>query len=327
MDGNLRSDAGFSVGEEYPSVFGSYPGGTSYYIEEDGSVVSHAAFLVREFHHQGLRMKIGLIGSVVTAREYRGRGMARTILRSIMEELGRQGCAIAVLWSDREDFYQPLGFYRGGRELDFRFSSDDVPTVDASVVEFDADRHSHWVWRLYQRHDVRLDRSLEEQKQLCRVPKARIFLTEREGKATSYLAIHKGADFKNYIHEWGGNIDDVQQSVARVQKEWFAGEDLTLIAPKHYDVGPLLRISSVHWDGVLGLIRVLDRNQLLCLYRDYLRSLGVAFSYQREKNLALVGDSTFDVSADFSIIRLVFGDDHPAHHPVLPFFLWGFDSI
>lgn len=327
LDNVLRSNVDFSVGQEYPSVFGDFPGGESFYIEQDGRVVSHAAMVVREFQHQDIRFRIGLIGSVVTASRYRGRGMAKAILASILQEMRKRHCLLALLWSDKPDFYQPIGFYPGGREADFRFCAEDVPTFPLKAVEYEPEQHAHVLWRLYQKHDVRLDRSLEEQKNLCRIPRARIFLTEREGKPTSYIVIHKGVDFENYVHEWGGDINDVQQNVAYVQRHFFPDENLTLIAPKHYNLGPLYRIASTNWDGILGLINVLDRAKVLAIYGNYLRSQGVSHSYDKKREVLCFAEKEVDVSTDYRVMKLVFGDNTTATFPVIPFFLWGLDSV
>lgn len=327
LDQQLRDRAGFSIQDEYPSVFGEYPGGESLFVERNGKVVSHLAYVARDFHHPEFRLKIGLIGSVATAAEYREQGFASTLVRSALTELKSKGCAIALLWSDTPEFYVGFGFERAGRERDFRFSPQAVLEGATSSVPFDPGRHGHWIWRLYLKHAGRLDRSLEEQKRLFRVPKARVFVTEKDGEVTSYLVIHKGADFANYIHEWGGDLMAVRDNIASTQKQFFAEQPLTLIAPSHYDLAPLRSIASEEWPGVLGLIKVLDRGTVMANYLNHLKKLGRVASWQRDAGTLKVDGQLYPVQQESDFIKLVFGNEETPVLPVLPFFLWGFDSI
>lgn len=327
LDSQLRPDMGYSIWDEYPSVFGEYPGGGSHVAVDKGKVVSHAAFVTREFQYGDLRMRIGLVGSVVTSPEYRGQGMAKRVLTETINELKKRGCAIAVLWTGQPDFYRHLGFFRTGRELDYRFTPDGVPSTDQIAIEYDESRHAHWVWRLYQKHDVRVDRSLEEQKKLCRVPGARLFLTERDGRVLSYIVIHKGADFKNYIHEWGGQPDEVAQNISWVQRNHFRQHNLTLIAPAHYHLREIDHIASAQWYGVLGMMRVLNRPKLIATYLDHVKRVGYEATYFRRDNIIRFPEGVASVVRDEDLLNLVFGEGAFPEYPAIPFFLWGFDSI
>ena len=323
LDSTLRQDAGFSVREEYPSLFGEYPGGESWLIENDGRPASHLGIVVREFRHPAYRVKIGLIGSVVTAPEFRSHGMASLLIREALTALKRRGVAVCVLWSDASEFYRPFGFFRAGHEIDFKFSFSSVagvPDINDQVMPYQPERHAHLTWHLYQRHEVKVDRSLEEHKRLMQIPRSRTFVTEREGKVTSYIVENKGADFENYIHEWGGPILEVRRNLAWVQTRVMADRHLTLIAPAHYDLEPLRTIAVRRWEGVLGLINVLDRRAVLRAYADFLRASG------ESEGLGTVPEK------DFDLIRKVFGaggemTEGGSSSPRLPFFLWGFDSI
>ena len=328
LDETLRPDWDFSISQEYPSIFGEFPGGESFYVRENGRIVSHAALIVREFQHGEHRLKIGMVGSVTTSKDFRGRGMAKAVLSQTIEEMRRRGCILGCLWSGQHEFYRPLGFYRAGQEVDLRFSSDTVPDIQGpGSIEFDPVLHGHKLWRLYQRHDVRVDRSLEEQKRLVKIPRVKIFLTEKEGKITSYIVIHKGADFENYIHEWGGDISEVFRNVAWVQKHRFEGKNLTLIAPSHYELGPLEAAALASWQGVLGLVKVLDRRKLIALYLNYLREIEMPHELTKDETLEMM-DEKFDLKDEESLLRVVLGNNTlDTTHPVLPFFLWGLDSI
>ncbi len=326
LDASLRQNAGFSIQDEYPAIFGDYPGGHSLYAEVGGEVIAHVAYLTRVFRHPLFHFKIGLIGSVVTHPDFRGHGIAPALLKEALLQLKNNGCLLSVLWTDNPDLYRPLGFERAGREQALRFSAAGIADADLSdpVFPFDPKRHVEGVYRLYLQHKLTVDRSLQEFKRLCRVPNARLFVTLNQDAVTSYTVVNKGLDFPDYIHEWGGKLETVRANVARVQKQLMPEKQLTLIAPGDYDLKLLRLMSSDSWEGVLGMVRLLDRQRLRALYLDYLKAIG-------EKNWMgeeWGGDGrSVPTRTDSDFVSAVIGTDSKPEHPVLPFFLWGLDSV
>jgi len=327
LDTELRKDYSFSVREEYPALFSEFPGGESLVVTQEERVVSHLGYVVREFQCADYRMKIGLIGSVVTEKAYRGQGIASRLLKKAFEELRSKGCVISLLWSDNAPFYLPLGFFRAGRERDYKFSKDSVPDVTLNVRQATL-QDTNLIWRLYQRNQLKVDRSLEEQKNLLQIPKAHVFVADKEGQVTAYVAVNKGADFENYIHEWGGNPHDVMQLISYVQKNILPENDLTLIAPDKVDLNPIKQFAIEKWNGAVGLFKILDRTMLLSLYENYLNKHQILYSWNREQNGILFGKEEAFLRNDQEILQVIFGEgETPQTHPELPFFLWGFDSI
>ncbi len=71
----VLSDGG-SLSSEYPLLFGDEPTGHLLALESDGEVRSACAMLVRDFLVGSMSVRVGMIGSVVTAPEWRGAGLA-----------------------------------------------------------------------------------------------------------------------------------------------------------------------------------------------------------------------------------------------------------
>ena len=326
LNEELRPKASHSIEEEYPSLFGSYPGGESLYVEKNNRVVSHVGHMAREFQHALFRFRFGMLGSVITDHRFRGMGMASSLLREALQELRRKGAILALLWSEHTEFYLPLGFHRAGRETDLRFAPERMPEQTGTVREFETQDLTS-LWRLYQRHSLKIDRSLEELRALCRIPRTRIFVTERNGILTSYLAVNKGADFEGYIHEWGGELQDLQRNIAHCQRYLLPEIKLTLIAPASVDLGPVKQIAVEKLDGVVGLMKLLDRPKLMATYLDFLKKSNVPFSWGRERDTLKVNGIELPVRTDADCLALIFGDPTHSAHPALPFFVWGFDSI
>jgi GNAT superfamily N-acetyltransferase len=326
LDEELRAQAGFSVRDEFPAVFQELPGGNSFYAEQNGKIVAHAACLTRIFRHPRFHFKVGLIGSVVTTPEYRGVGLASLLVKTALAELKNSGCFVAILWAENPAMYRALGFERAGREQSLQFSAPEISEDDLGepVIEYDPKRHAEGVWRLYHQHRWTLDRSLQEMKRLCRVPGTKVFVTLNSDSVTSYLAVQKGLDFPNYIHEWGGRMETVRSNIARVQKQFYPSHNLTLIAPAAYDLSLIRPLAQTHSVGVVGMMKLLDRGRLRAVYLDYLKAVG-------ESNWlddSWGGDGrSVSTKTDSEFVKAVFGDENEMDHPVLPFFLWGFDSI
>ncbi len=326
LNSEVRIEYDFSVRDEYPSLFGDYPGGYSYYIRVGDRIVSHVAGLIRQFYHSDFEIRIGLIGSVVTAKEYQRRGFAKYLLKHLLMDQKRLGCVISLLWSEKPDLYTSLGFHRAGRERDFRFKSDSVPIVKEGAIEFEARLHCYQMWRLYQKKGLRIDRSLEEHKHLCIIPQTRIFVTQLGEKITSYIAINKGADFENYIHEWAGDLFEIQRNIAWVQKYHFSKVELTLIGPAEEAWAPIRSIAHSSWEGVVGLIKVLDREALFLVYKRYLKKRGMDYHVLRSGVIEVEGHRR-SIGTEGELLATVLGGEEMTTHPRLPFYIWGFDSI
>jgi len=324
LNQNLRPDFSFSIIEEYPSLFKPYPGGVSYYIESENSIASHVLTLIRTYYHSSFSLKIGLIGSVVTAPKFRGRGMARTLIKHACEIFRKENCEICLLWSGNNKFYEPLGFYRAGKEKDLIFNTEVISDNDSQIREFEFDRDVGSIWRLYLKHSGHLDRSLEEQKRLCKIPRTRIFVLEEDNKIISYIAINKGADFENYIHEWGGDIASVFKIISHAQKK--IKKELVLISPQETDCDYMKSFECKN--GVLGLIKVLNKKKLLLTYQSYLNALSIKSHYNQTNDIFHYENISYQLSSDKMVLDLVFGtEDNIFPNIKLPFFLWGFDSI
>jgi GNAT superfamily N-acetyltransferase len=326
LDEAIRPGVSFSVRDEFPSVFGDYPGGQSLFAEHSGKVIAHVAILPRVFRHPLFHFKVGLIGSVVTTPEFRGHGIASALLRESLVQLKNAGCLFAVLWAESPAIYKALGFERTGTEQSLRFSSSEIVDEDLTeaVYAFDSRKHVEGLWRLYRQHKVSIDRSLQEMKRLCRIPESKIFVTLSGETVTSYIVVNKGLDFPNYIHEWGGRLETVRANIARVQRQYFPQTDLTLIAPGSYDLSLLRRMTKEHHVGVVGMMKLLDRQRLRAVYLDYLKA-------SNERNWM---DETWGGDGrspshrtDAEFMKAVLGDATTTATPKLPFFLWGLDSI
>lgn len=328
LDAELRSEFDFSLETEYPSVFGEFPGGESLHCSWDGEIVSHVALVARHFIHPSYSLRVGLIGSVVTSEPFRGRGLGRSLIDQALARLKQKGCAIALLWSDRDSFYSKSGFVRAGAERTAQVSPQPTGLIDGpAMIEFDRQKHLGALWRLYSQKTFRFDRSLEEQRRLVSIPRTRVLVTEVAGRVTAYVAVGKGADFQGYVHEWGGDPLHVGSMLLRLAQELPKDQKLGVIAPASEAnlFGIPLESSSV---ATLAWIHVLDPRALRAVYFQMLKTSDVSFRWDSFSHSLFFGSRKvrLETPQDHALGILGSGQQ-PESGPVLPFFVWGWDSI
>jgi len=316
LNRTLRPAASFLLQNEYPSVFQSYPGGSSLSLWLDNQPVSHVAFSIREYLHPEFPIKMGLIGSVATQEAYRGRGFATRLLQEAIQKLKNSGCLLALLWADQADFYQPLGFYRAGLELGFSLSPASVLPVSRNARLLEGKSEKEAVWKLNQKHLSKLRRAAEEKERLLDIPEAQIFVSEMAGEIDSYIAINKGKDFSNTIHEWGGAIEAVIENISFCQRNIFSNTSLQLIAPYTSENLGFLKIAEHSSVGSLGLMKLLDKQ---ALYERWM-------AYGKKKGKSPLENQWHSQTEEQCLIQTL-GRDGLNADQALPLFLWGFDSI
>jgi len=318
LNHHLRNTSDFSIRDEYPSLFDERFGGKSLIEKDKSRIVSHVGYVIRNYVHPQFQLRIGLIGSVVTDKEYQGQGRASRLIFQAIQQMQREAVSLVVLWSDQTQFYQNLGFYRGGRELDFiideKKSSDNLRFCRS----LDRERDLDLIYSLYLKKQFRIERSQQEMAAYLRIPHLRCYVTEKEGKLDSYICINKGADFTGVIHEWGGHIEAVSENILGCQKRFFPSQPLALIAPYFNENLKFEKISS-HWlIGCLGLMKVLDKEAIIKAYLDWNCFEDKALDF-KEQDLEALTDEEFLITC--------FGKGEETKNEPLPFFLWGFDSI
>ena len=265
---------GGPIAEEYPLVFDGRFAGELVSARDGDDVRSACAILVRDLLVDGTEVRVGFIGSVATAPEWRSRGMATAVLRAAEEALRARGCAASILWAEDPAFYVGRGYGPVGAEYDYALPFELIerlpvaPGVRERRASDAADIHL-----LYEQHSVRVLRTTEETGALLDCPGMTTLVIERAGRVVAYACLGRGKDFADVIHEWGGGAADVlallrahlearrDAGVTADERVSALGAGLLLMAPtsardlhlrlEHLGV-PIAR-------GMLGLGKVLDR--------------------------------------------------------------------
>ncbi len=255
---------GASLAEEYPLVFGREPSGRIISEELDGRVRSACAVLVRDLVLPGFGLRVGLIGSVATDPQYRGRGLASKVLAKAERELAADGCVLALLWADDAAFYERRGWQEVGSEIDFELDGsllDSLPKADGVRAAAPDDRGA--IHRLYSLHRHRVDRSVRETAELLACPSMETLVVQRERDVIAYSCLGRGADLSRTVHEWAGSSEDVLRLLgAHIDRRELRGEagPIFLMTPPsatelHFE---LARLGLTGVPGVLGHGKLLD---------------------------------------------------------------------
>ena len=344
---SLRDQVDWTLDDEYPLAFSEKNRHNIRYIEDDGKICSHAVLhptLIRTHYHL---FKVGLIGSVVTAPDDRGKGYSGKIIESCIEASKENGCDFAILWTDLFNFYAKFGFEVGGTEIalqvDEKFTApikDSIKILDTSKVS------SASLLKIYNQHQLKTIRHSSDVEKYLNIPNSEVYTAwNRQTNALeAYCVVGKGADFMNYIHEWGGNVSSVMSLIKHIYNQ--KKKSVTIITPPQCK--NLIRQMEDHqaqkFFGVLGMIKIINPLNFCKKIKKGARALGYdsfVFEFRENKYYFGYGDEIYQTDSDQDITRLVFGPLNPGQiHSFsdqaleafeqifpIPFWVWGWDSI
>ena len=274
MSQALRGKSGFE--HEYPTVFGERPRGRVVTWKEAGRTSSACAFLVRDLRCPEGDVRLGLIGSVATAEDQRGRGFATRVLEGAESELASRGCLASLLWADDEAFYATRGYTRVGAEEDFmldRLLRPHLPSPKRVRPARKSDAAA--IHALYRSHSRRALRSSGETAELLAGPGMRVLVHDGPRGVDAYTCLGRGGDLGAVVHEWGGATESLLACIAGTFDERQSVETLFVMAPlEGADIDPTslpgrLREAGIpSAPGVLALGRLLRPDLALGMLRD-----------------------------------------------------------
>ena len=215
---------GRPIAAEYPLVFrAGFPGGVVVRRAGQGgasdSVVAACARLPRRLITPAASFTVGLIGSVATAPEHRGRGYGKEVLARAAGELAAEGAVMSLLWADDAGWYRDQGWIPVGTENVYVLARGLellMPEPEGLRRATAADHAA--IHRLYTTQASRVDRTEAETSALLDGPGIRTFVAQRDGEVVGYASLGRGEDLRNVVHEWAGPIE-VALSLFRAQLE------------------------------------------------------------------------------------------------------------
>ncbi len=342
---NLRKDINWSIADEYPLALNTGNLSNIRVVKEGDRYVSGAVVRTSMVKSPAGLFKVAGIGSVVTAPDYRNRGLSRSVLDSVLQIAKESACDVAILWTDIYDFYRKVGFELGGTEISAQF--DAAPKVDATGLKFveSPKVSAEAIARIYAQHTCGSIRSIEDIRKSLTIPNMRVYTAwDSSGQMQAYAIEGKGADLNGYIHEWGGSVSKILPLLGHIIET--QKKSITIIAPIH--AKNLLRQLQSHGaqlhQGVLGMIKVVNPYLLFAKVRRYARNIGIDDFVLEQRNGQAhfgFGNEVFKTDSESDVVRLIFGPSKASElhqfDPVtaagletifpLPFWIWGWDSV
>lgn len=347
LKSNLRSQVTWSLQDEYPIAFSEQNLKNLQVIKKDGHIVAHAALLPTIVQTPYHLFKVGLVGSVVTDPNHRGQGLSKQTLASCEESARLQNCDLMMLWSDMHQYYHQLGYEIVGQEVALQFQKPlDIPNtqrlrfLNSNQVSADA------LLKVYNRHSLKSLRSTRDVRKFLKIPNSHVLTAWNtlSGELEAYAVIGKGADFQNYVHEWGGWVS----SLLALLNHHIQNHPAPLTLITHPQAGNLIRQSikygAKQHTGFLGMMKIANPVSFCKKIRKGVRAQGYQdFVFEYHDSRFYFGNSTeiYQTDSQQDILRLVFGPlnaevMHPFHPDVLAlfkevfpiaFWVWGWDSI
>ena len=202
----------WSLKDEYPLAFSEKNIHNIRFIEDKKNVVAHAVVqptLIKTHYHL---FKVGLIGSVITEESQRGQGLSSEILKSCLSACKNQNCDLAMLWTDMFSFYSQFGFEVAGSEIALKIDPHFKAPIKENLKIMDTTQvSSQAILKLFNQHQLRSVRHISDIDKYLRIPNTEVATAWNKQTNTieAYCILGKGADFKNYVHEWGGSVSAI----------------------------------------------------------------------------------------------------------------------
>lgn len=206
---------GRPIAAEYPLVFqDGFDGRVIARLDgastPEPRVVAACGILPRRLITPAATIPVGLVGSVATAPQHRGRGYGKEVLARAEAELASGGAVCSMLWADDAGWYRDQGWIPVGSECVFVLARGLellLPEPDRARPATGADHGA--IHRLYCTQPTRVDRSPSETSALLAGPGIKTLVAERDGGLVAYAVLGRGEDLRNVVHEWAGPIEEV----------------------------------------------------------------------------------------------------------------------
>jgi len=250
--------------DDFPLALGLANREGLYVLADSGTIEACLSCLVRPFWTSVGKVSVAAIGSVVTSPAQRFRGRSRRLQEGVLQRLREQDVPLAVLWSDRPEWYAGRNFAAAGLEyhVDLNGWHAGRSSPGGGRIRPFAREDVSQVGRLYRRHAFRTRRRPGDEEQLYGMPGTTGFLGEdSDGAVIAYVFCGKGADFVDYVLEWGGEVTAVRGLLRFVRDGGYAHH---LLVPQGAEyLREALGAEGAGWFAQpSGLWSVLDSGQL-----------------------------------------------------------------
>ena len=180
-------------------------------VRAGSQVVSHGALLPHKGHRDGVDLRLGVIGGMVTRPDQRGRGHAAAILDALECRARQLELDVLLLWPNGSgNLYTGRGYEPIGREWAGILAPPPPhhhPAVDGRLVRLVGRVPPPDLEVLRRREAWRVTRSREDWRRHLAIPQLEVFGWIDGDRVAAYAVCGKGADLGGHVHELGGPDD------------------------------------------------------------------------------------------------------------------------
>ena len=343
LDQQLRPQLSWSIANEYPTALVPTNAPNVRIVTDNNRVVSHAVLKPLIIKTPFFVLKVGAVGSVVTDSNYRNQGLAAQLILECLTEARRQDCDLAILWTDKHDYYRKLNFELAGFEESFFIDKEFAAPSEGLRFMKSTQVSPESLLKLYNQHTVNSFRTQEDIRKFLQIPQTHLFTAwDAQGQLVAYAVEGKGVDLNGYVHEWGGGVSKLLALFSWMRKE--RKKPFTVIVPHHsVNLTQALGRSGAHQhSGFLGMIRIVCAEQFLTKLNKAVRMSGVedlSFAKKDQGYIVHLGNRSLEISDERDFIRFVFGpatevpgltaEEEKKKNRFVPFplWIWGWDSV
>jgi GNAT superfamily N-acetyltransferase len=345
LDRQLRPNVKWSIRDEYPLAIDDANLNNIRIIKANDQYLSAAVMKPLLLKSPAGLFKVAAIGSVVTDSSHRNQGLSRQVLEECMSVGAAHGCDFALLWTHLYDFYRKIGFEMAGSEVALTIDTPWAEEAHGLRFSKGANVDPEAILRLYSQHSTGSVRTAEDIRKFLKIPNANVYTAwDATGRMQAYAVEGKGMDLTGYVHEWGGGVSKVLPLLRHIRTT--QDRHITVLSPLQSAnfIRQMKERGASSFEGILGMIRLLNVNNILYKVKKYTRALGFeGLVLEPRDGRIYLGyrDQVFSTDSQTDLIRLLFGPQRPDQlyafegevkrifdevFPI-PIWIWGWDSV
>jgi GNAT superfamily N-acetyltransferase len=347
VDSIFRPDKPGAMEKGYPHVFDKDNIENIRVIAKDGEILSHVSIYLSTIRSRDLVFKMGGISAVGTHPDYRRRGLAGSVMRDCVDVMRERGCHLSFLWTDLHDFYREFGYEPAGSFYMFKpdvsiFSS---ASSDCDVVDYSLEKLPEII-EIHDRESLRTERTAKIYETYFSLARAKTLLALRNGKVSAYAVKGVGRDLMGFMHDWGGEPQDLLRLACELAAASEA-DDFYILSPTcENDFTSLLvdmEVPKAHMK--LVMLNVIDVEGVSSIVSDHVSDrLGMDFRVTQDAGgvKMMVGAEEAYIEPPRMLSNVLFGPEPSStflnglssdtltaldQALPIPLFIWGLDWV
>lgn len=225
------------------------------YIDpQTNRVVSHLAVCLRVMIKDQNEIKVGLIGGIATAKEYRRKNLFRNLMNHALTEHSKD-CGLFILWSEITGLYEKFSFHLSGGLIETGHAvfttNDRVPGFQKTTFKDLSAKDFASLQGLYsqfnQRYFFTVKREEKEWSIIRDMASIDLYVKKNEdGIIEQYFCVNKGRDLSNIIHEVGCLPEQYISLMKNLQKfkTWLPESEQSLTSNKEIFFTAFIRLGN-----------------------------------------------------------------------------------